>query len=64
MQNVCLVTTHSFNEGVWTPGTRDKAGVLKNIFTTEKKPIYMKIIKRSFYWPVLNVQCSTTVVVA
>ena len=25
MQNVCLVATQSFNEGVWTPETRDKA---------------------------------------
>ena len=25
IQNVCLVTMQSFNEGVWTPETQDKA---------------------------------------
>lgn len=70
MQNVCLVTAQSINKGVWTPETRDKAGVVKAVFHTleyiyiQKKTIYNMRIKSSFYWPVFNVQCSTTVVVA
>ena len=50
MQNVCLVTAQSINKGVWTPETRDKAGVVKAVFHTleyiyiRKKTIYMRII--------------------
>ena len=51
MQNVCLVTAQSINKGVWTPETRDKAGVVKAVFHTlriylhpKKKTTYMRII--------------------
>ena len=35
-----------------------------NIFTSERKKLFIReLFKSSFYWLVLNVQCSTTVVI-
>ena len=36
IQNVCLVTTQSINEGVWTPETQDKA--LKSVVSCISRP--------------------------
>ena len=47
MQNVCLVTAQSINKGVWTPETRDKAGVVKAVFHTLE---YIYIRKKNYLY--------------